>query len=439
MRVPALILAALLSGSLAGPFRFSVPVQTQEKKPGRKPAAPLPAQKTDDAESELERAIEEAGNDRAALVQNLKKYLDRFPDAPRKAQVFRAMVEASLQLRDTQGALDYAERLIALRPDDSSMMLLAVDLLERTGDERSLTKAVGYITRVLDRVEKAGAEGPSGGISRPEWELEHKKLLMSVYLVRGRLEMERRRYGEAAEDLATSFRTLPNAAAAQRLGEIEELRKQYEKAIEHYVTAFALPERYGAGVDRREVRRKLGNVWRIVHGSDSGLGEKLLAAYDKLSVEEPSAPPPARNADAKELAAFEVRRLDGATLKLSDLTGKVLVLNFWTTWCLPCREMEPLVERVAEKYRENSEVAFLAVNGDDEESLVKAYVEREKVSTAVVFADGLERFFSVNVLPTLLVLGRDGRILYRGEGFAPQNLEAELSAAIERGLTANKE
>lgn len=436
MRASALFLAALLSGSLLGAFSFSASAQTQGKKPGRKPAAPQPAQKAEDAESELERAIEEAGNDRAALVRNLKKYLERFPDAPRKAQVFRAIVEASLQLRDTEGALEYAERLIALRPEDSSMMLLAVDLLERTGDERSLTKAVGYITRVLDRVEKAGAEASSGGMSRTEWELEHKKLTMSVYLVRGRLEMERRRYDEAATDLETSFRTLPNPAAAQRLGEIEELRKLYEKAIEHYVTAFALPERYGAGVDRREVRQKLGNVWRIVHGSDAGLGEKLLAAYDKLSVDEPPAPPAARNAHAKELAAFEIRRLDGATLKLSELKGKVLVLNFWATWCLPCRETEPLVERVAERYRENSDVVFLAVNGDDDESLVKPYVGRERMRTTVVFPDGLELFFNVNVLPTLLVLNREGRILYRGEGFAPQTLEAELAGAIERGLAS---
>jgi len=268
--------AAFPAGFRRGGF---TPPDQQAARPA-KPSKPAPAsdaaRKAQEANEELERAVESAGNDRRVLVRNLRSFLDRFPDAPRREQVFRAIVEASLQLGDATTALEYAERLIALRPEDPSMMLLAVDLLERAGDDTSNTRAAGYITRVIDRIEKATDEDRPASLTPQEWLEEQKKLLMSLYLIRGRLETRRHRYDEAAADLERSYALLPNPGAAVRLGEIAEIRGQYERAIASYLTAFTLPEDYGVTVDRRQLRQKLGNVWRLVHASEAGLGEKFL-------------------------------------------------------------------------------------------------------------------------------------------------------------------
>src|SRR5271170_2294839 len=94
-----------------------------------------------EAEMELQKALASAGNDRAALVRNLKDYLQRFPEAPRRAAVYRALVESCDQLRDDTCALDFAERLIAIQPDDSDMMMMAINLLRQRGDAASLTRA----------------------------------------------------------------------------------------------------------------------------------------------------------------------------------------------------------------------------------------------------------------------------------------------------------
>ena len=107
------------------------------------------------AESALEKAFAVSGNDRAALVRNLQQYLLEFPNAPRKPEVYRALVEACQHLQDDACALNYAERLVAVQPDDSDMMMIAVTYLQRKGDDESLQRASGYITRVLDRVEIA--------------------------------------------------------------------------------------------------------------------------------------------------------------------------------------------------------------------------------------------------------------------------------------------
>ena len=121
-------------------------------------------------------------------------------------------------------------------------------------------------------------------------------------------------------------------------------------------------------------------------------------------------------------------------MKLGESKGKVIVLNFWATWCLPCRELEPLFERVKRQFEGRSDVVFLAVNGDEDENRVAPYVEREKMRTTVVFADGLDRLLDIRGYPTVMVLDRTGMIVYRAQGFAPEGFIEGLTGAIERAL-----
>jgi thiol-disulfide isomerase/thioredoxin len=129
-----------------------------------------------------------------------------------------------------------------------------------------------------------------------------------------------------------------------------------------------------------------------------------------------------------------VRRADGSELKLAEQKGRVLVLNFWATWCLPCRELEPLFDRVFDEFRERSDVTFLAVNGDEDEDLVRPYLERHKLRVPVVFADGLDSVMKIRSIPTVIVLDREGHLVYRSEGFEPEGFIEALSRAITRAL-----
>lgn len=441
--VSAFFLAAVLFVIPAGllpqeqqTFQEKETKKGQEEKPAPgKPAKQPAADDPDEAVIELEKAVERASNDRAALVRELEAYLKKFPDAPRKVQVYRALVEAAMQLRDSEKAIEYAERVIALRPDDTSMMLVAVDLLERKGDEKSLVRAAGYAARVIDIVEKTPTGERSPRVSEAEWLLERNKMRMSLYLMSGRLEMQARNYDAAAIDLRRSYEILPNAQAAMRLGEIAEIRKEYAAAIEHYVNAFVLAEEMDTGVDRRELRRKLGNLWKIVNGSEAGLGERLLAAYDAMEAngETKKVSP---NRGVEEVWGFVLRRPEGGTLRLSEKKGKVLVLNFWATWCGPCREMEPLFEQVMRKY-EGTEVTFLAVSGDEDETRVLPYMEREKVKATVAFDDGLAAFLGVQAYPTVIILDREGKVAYSARGFDAEGFVERLAGAIERAMKSS--
>jgi thiol-disulfide isomerase/thioredoxin len=382
----------------------------------------------------LQQAINNSGNDRAALVRNLEAFLKEYPDSRQRPQIYRALVEASLQLRDNARASSYAERLVALSPDDISMTILTIQLLERHGDEAALRRATNYATRVLEFVKRSSSDEKSPKISQEEWAVEKKRDRMSVLTLRGRLELKLKDTVAAQRDFAASYAVLPSATAAEHLGEIAELKKDSNGAIQQYARAFALADATPGTSSRREIRQKLGNVWRLAHGSDVGLGEYLLLTFDEVS--QPSlAAKPKKNGDVREPWDFTLRKApEGTAFPLKDTRGKVLVVNFWATWCGPCHALEPLLAHVAADFQANPEVLFLAANCDEDESLVKPYLEADKLLMPVVFADGLDRFFAVNAFPTVMVIDRAGKIAYRSDGFEPDGFETNLAAAIRRAL-----
>jgi len=433
------------AGFLISTFLFLVvqtPVFCQDRAPSAPPsksAGDSDAKKDAEAALELQKAIGTAGNDRAALVRNLKDYVQRFPDAPRRVAVYRALVESCGQLRDNDCSLEYAERLIAIEPNDYEMMMLAVDMLKQQGNDASLTRAGGYVSRVLDHIQKSTPDERPPRVSLPEWQENHETVLAALYFQLGQIENSQHNYDAGVKDLQMSFSIRANASAAEALGELAELRQDPPKAIEEYSLAFALPEAGPAGkVDRREIRRKLGNVWRQVHGSEQGLAEQMLSSYDHLAappaIENPAMP----NKGAKNTFDFVLRRIDGSPLPLAPFKGKILVLSFWATWCGPCRELEPVLGQVEKSYQGNSNLAFFAANTDEDQTLMAPFLARVKWDVTAVYADGLDEFLKVATLPTVLILDREGKIVYRISGYSPVGFPESLNAAIQAALGSPK-
>lgn len=113
-------------------------------------------------------------------------------------------------------------------------------------------------------------------------------------------------------------------------------------------------------------------------------------------------------------------RLDGAPLELASLKGKVVVLNFWATWCPPCVEEMPELVAIAKEY-EPKGVVFVASNQespDEARETVPPWLERySSVRPYVVFGDeGVAEAFAVQALPTTYVLDRDGKVVQVARG-----------------------
>jgi thiol-disulfide isomerase/thioredoxin len=407
----------------------------------KKAAAKQNAAKPLTPAQELQKAISDAGNDRAVMVKNLQAYLEKYPDAPERPQIYRALVEACMQFHDDNCASNYAERIVALTPDDVSMTLLAIQLLERTGDNAALRRAVTYATRVFESVHGTPLSEKSPRVSMEEWEEQKRRDESAVLALRGRLQSRLNDPAAARKDFEESYRLLPNASAAVKLGEFAELAKDYKGAALEYARAFALSDTASKSGTRRDVRQKLGNAWRLAHGSDAGLGDFLLKTVDDVTASA-AAPHTRRNAGVKDAFSFVVRTAPaGAAFPVAAQKGKVLVINFWATWCGPCHALEPIYEKLAARYSGNAEVAFLSADCDEDESLVGPYLAERKPHSNEVFADGLEELFGVESFPTMLILDRSGKVVFRANGFDPESIEQELGDAVRQamGLAAGAE
>ena len=120
-------------------------------------------------------------------------------------------------------------------------------------------------------------------------------------------------------------------------------------------------------------------------------------------------------ADARQSApAFSGELLDGTAFESSSLTGDIVVLNFWGSWCAPCRVESPEFQVVYTDVVEQA-VAFLGVAVRDQRQLAQAFIDDFDITYPSLFDPSGEialtfRGFPANVVPTTLVLDRDNRV-----------------------------
>jgi thiol-disulfide isomerase/thioredoxin len=390
----------------------------------------------------LQEAVRSSGENPQVLIKNLEAFLERFPASAHREQVLQFIYNSAVRANDPQTAIQYGEKWLALKPDDPKLLSSLVDLLDRQDDPASRAKALQYAMKFVERAERE-VNGSAPAAGKDNSRESPAIMLAAAYLMRGKLYAKSGETDKAKADFEKSYATFPSPQLAKRLGDLAADKNDLERALDEYATAFAFP---GSGFDpsqREEVRRKLGSCYLALHQSEKGLGDLVLARYDELMrtlaprFQDSGRP----NANLRDAFDFVLKRTDGSPLPLADYRGKVLILEFWATWCGPCRLEGKLLDRVAETFRNEPAAVFLAVNVDEDRASVPAFLKEAQWTTQVVYAEGLDRLLIVQSLPTLLIFDRSGRMVFRQEGLIyssfVETVEKKVREALGQSVTSS--
>lgn len=247
--------------------------------------------------------------------------------------------------------------------------------------------------------------------------------------------------------MAVSVSILWSGSALAGGADKEKAGKAYEKVLSETVPEMMkFIRKYPDSEEAEKARYIVGSIFTR-YASDTWLKKNLKAAKAFLADLEESEHRLAKSMKGKVLdiellagkapPAIEVTALDGKPLSLDDYKGKVLLIDFWATWCGPCRAELPNVKQVYEKYHEKG-FEILGVSLDKDRGKLETFIETEDMPWRQVF-DGkgweneIAALYGVSSIPKTYLLDGKGKVVkfnLRGE---------ELGKAVGELLAGSKE
>ena len=117
---------------------------------------------------------------------------------------------------------------------------------------------------------------------------------------------------------------------------------------------------------------------------------------------------------------FTLRSNTGKNLKLSEFRGQVVLLNFWASWCGPCRQEMPALDKLHKRYSK-LRFAVLGVNVEEDSAQAKRMLREIRVSFPILFdtQNKASELYHVSAMPTTVIIDRDGNMRYLHKGYKP--------------------
>jgi thiol-disulfide isomerase/thioredoxin len=387
---------------------------------------------------ELAAAVQEANTSGFDMLRALEAHLRKYPDTPLRPDIYKLAAKAALETKDEARILKYGEPTLEVTRNDVNLLDKVSLALLHAGGKENAARALGYAKRFEDYVIHIPV--PTG-YDPVKNQTDHDRALERALLFQARANRELGDYEEARREAALAYIAYPDEPSAREWADALERLGRHQEAIEHLADAFAISDPRATDEDHALDRKKLGEMYRALHnGSEVGLGDEILAAYDRtaailakrdsqLRVLDP-------NLGITDPMKFTLDALGGGKLDLKTMRGKVLILDFWATWCVPCRTQHPLYDEVKKRFRDRGDVVFLSVDSDEDLSLVGPFVESMRWSGPFYFDSGLARLMNVNSIPSTVIADQAGRIVSRMDGFLPDSFVEQLTVRIRGALAS---
>lgn len=314
-------------------------------------------------------------------------------------------------------------------------LLSATDSLLAMVPETDTNRRVYFMGTVADALAERGEETAQASklaaralAAVPAGE-EAAPMRAAVQAILGRAQLAN---GETAKAIATLTQALPvspeSAAVLYHLGRAHEKTGAKDQAIAYYVRSLGV-----FPTADTTAYAPLRALYQEKHKSLAGLDQQVTAA--RKASRKVVALDGARH--ERPAPSWKLQDLAGKDVASTDFKGQVMVVDFWGSWCGPCRMEMPLFQAAYEKYRTQG-VAFIGINWErantkeGRHKAAKDFVDQNRFTFPVVLDHdyAVSTSFSVQAFPSLYVIDKNGRIRYRNVGFHPQ-IDALMTAQIE--------
>jgi thiol-disulfide isomerase/thioredoxin len=351
------------------------------------------------------------------VATQLRNFLASDPDSTHAVLARRILVRTMFTLkapsRQIVAQIDSAARLL---PNEPQVVVfyygqLSQDLMDR-GMEPA--KALEYAHRSSAAIPNDPQFGPLRGM---------------VHGVLGRAQLGAGRADSAVTTLKVAVLSSPDSQKVLvYLGQAYEKTKKPDLAINAYTRSLAVY----AGRDT-SAAAPLRDLWRKKNGSLAGLDQHVekARAASRQSIALDS------RREVWPAPSWSLTYLDGKPVSSDDFKGKVVVLDFWGSWCGPCRVELPIFQAVYERYKDKG-VAFLGMNyerpqpGRDPKQLARDYMAKNNLTfpTVVDHESVAANAYKITGYPTVFMIDKTGMVRYKNVGVS-DGIEMILQDQIE--------
>lgn len=385
-------------------------------------------------QDDLRARVADAGTSTPEFVKALEAHLKKFPGSSQKSEVVRTLFRGATELKDNERIVKYGSLVLASDPDDIQALEFTARALLVTDNKEAASKALVNAKRfekVLRNLEPKQGGEPLRWQQRAELDQAIGRALVFQARAVGNMGQTE----EALKLARASFEINASAEAAREQGRWLTKLNKFDEATESFALGYALAPN---DIERERDLKLVRETWRKGRPTETGAGDKLIIALDraveikaskkaKLQAIDP-------NALETEAMRYVLPGVSGLKISLASLNGKIVIMDFWATWCGPCRAQHPLYEQVKKRFAGREDVVFLAIATDEDPSLVEPFLTAQKWSKQVYFESGLSRLLNVTSIPTTLIFNKNGEMASRMNGFAPETFVNLLGDRIQQIL-----
>ena len=393
-----------------------------------------------DEDDHLRAVLGETNGSAIDMIRAFEVHLKKFPTSSKRFEIEKALVKSAIEVKDERRIIEYGERVLEREADLQTLDRVSNALLLNPRATKSMAERGHKYSKQFEelvlQIEKEPAPGNRRDAARKKDEVDRGLSRSLVFQARALGMLGK--FDDAIAVARRAFERHPSEMAAHELGSVLSKAGKHEESAKAYVDAFTVPDAKATDAERDTNRKAMIESWRKAKNTDAGLGDLLLPAYERnlalVTAKRKALREMDPNRDSTNAMDFTITGVNGEALNLKSLRGKVVVMDFWATWCGPCRGQYPLYEEVKKKYKNRSDVVFLGINTDEEQNLVKPFLESQKWNKAVYFEDGLARLLRVDSIPSTMIFDRQGQLASRMNGYVPDKFVDMLAARIDNAL-----